>query len=317
MRRDDEEGTMLTLQRILCPIDLSESSRQALIYAKALSSWYEAPLTVLHVCVDLPVFEMASPFGHSASSAVVIEEAQIAERRAAVRTFVWSAIGDSTIDIVVREGTDARGEILKEAGTDGASVIVMGTHGRSGIDHMLLGSITEKVLHKAPCPVLVVPPHAETGEPGAPAIFKRIVCAIDFSTSSLLALNRALELAQEADARLTLLHAIEFPPALREIVFSTDADADRVHAAAEAEYLRRLRALVPARARLYCTVATRVNEGKPAREIERVAAEERADLIVMGVHGRGAVDLMVFGSNTNAVIRNAACPVLVVPTPRG
>jgi len=164
---------MLTLQRVLCPIDLSESSRQALIYAKALSSWYEAPLTVLHVCVDLPVFEMASPFGHSASSAVVIEEAQIAERRAAVRTFVWSAVGDNSIDIVVREGTDARGEIL------------------------------------------VVPPHADTGELGAPAIFKRIVCTIDFSTSSLLALNRALEWAQEADARLTLLHAIEFPPALR------------------------------------------------------------------------------------------------------
>ena len=308
---------MLTLQRILCPIDLSESSRQALIYAKALSSWYEAPLTVLHVCVDLPVFEMALPFGHSASSAVVIEEAQIVERRAAVRTFVWSAVGENSIEIVVREGTDARVEILKEAGTDGASVIVMGTHGRSGIDHILLGSVTEKVLHKAPCPILVVPPHASTVELGAPAIFKRIVCAIDFSTSSLLALNRALELAQEADARLTLLYAIEFPPALREIVFSTDVDADRVHAAAEAEYLRRLRALVPAGARLYCTVATRVNEGNPAREIERVATEERADLIVMGVHGRGAVDLMVFGSNTNAVIRNAACPVLVVPTPRG
>jgi len=154
---------MLTLQRILCPIDLSESSRQALVYAKALSSWYDAPLTVLHVCVDPPVFEMASPFGHSASSTVVIEDGQIAERRAAVRTFVWSAVGENSIDIVVREGTDARGEILKEAGTDGASVIVMGTHGRSGIDHMLLGSITEKVLHKAPCPVLVVPPHAETG----------------------------------------------------------------------------------------------------------------------------------------------------------
>ncbi|HKH73364.1 MAG TPA: universal stress protein, partial [Vicinamibacterales bacterium] len=59
---------MLTLRRILCPIDFSESSRQALIYAKALSSWYESPLTVLHVCVDLPVFEMASPFGHSAST---------------------------------------------------------------------------------------------------------------------------------------------------------------------------------------------------------------------------------------------------------
>jgi nucleotide-binding universal stress UspA family protein len=59
-----------------------------------------------------------------------------------------------------------------------------------------------------------------------------------------------------------------------------------------------------------------VNEGKPAREIQAVAAAERADLIVMGVHGRGTVELMVFGSNTNSVIRNAACPVLIVPTPR-
>lgn len=308
---------MLTFQRILCPIDFSESSRRALILARALSSWYEAPLTVLHVCVDLPVFEMASPFGHSASSAVVIEEAQITERRAAVRTFVWSAIGESAIDIVVREGTDAKAEILKEAGTDGASMIVMGTHGRSGINHMLLGSITEKVLHKAPCPVLVVPPHVATDDHGAPAIFKRIICAIDFSTGSMLALNLALGLAQEADARLTLLHAIEFPAALREVVFSTDANVDRLHAAAEAEYLRRLRALVPAGARMYCTVTARVNEGKPARAIQQVAAEEAADLIVMGVQGRGAVDLMVFGSNTNTVIRNATCPVLVVPTPRG
>jgi nucleotide-binding universal stress UspA family protein len=311
------EAIMLTLQRILCPIDFSESSRLALTYARALSSWYEARLTVLHVCVDSPVVAMTSPFGHSVSSAVVVEEAQIAERRAAVRQFVWSTIGGDAVEIVVREGTDAKAEILNEAAADDAGLIVMGTHGRSGIDHMLLGSITERVLHKAPCPILVVPPHAAAAESDAPVIFKRIVCAIDFSTSSLVALNSALELAQEADARLTLLHAIEFPPALREIVFSTDADVDRLHAAAEAEYLRRLRALVPARARIYCTVATRVNEGKPAREIAQVAAEERADLIVMGVHGRSAVDMMVFGSNTNAVIRTATCPVLVVPTPRG
>jgi nucleotide-binding universal stress UspA family protein len=307
---------MLTLQRILCPIDFSESSRQALKYSIALSAWYEAPLTVLHVCVDLPVFEMASPFGHSAATAVVPEESQLAERRAAVRRFVTSEVSDDEIDIVVREGTDAKAEILEEAAAENASLIVMGTHGRSGIDHLLLGSITEKVLRKSPCPVLAVPPHAAAVACGVSPVFKRIVCAIDFSTGSLLALNVALALAQEADARLTLLHAIEFPLALREVVFSTDADVDRLHAAAEAEYLRRLRALVPAQARIYCTVTTQVNEGKPAREIERVAAAEQADLIVMGVQGRGAVDLMVFGSNTNAVIRSAACPVLVVPTPR-
>jgi nucleotide-binding universal stress UspA family protein len=308
---------VLTLRRILCPIDFSESSRLALTYARALSTWYEAPLSLFHVCVDLPVFEIGSPYGHSPSTAVMVEEAQLAHRRVALRQFATAEIGDAAIDVIVREGSDVKAEILKEAEAHDGTLIVMGTHGRAGIEHMLLGSVTEKVLRHSPCPVLVVPPHAAPAESGSSGIFKRIVCAIDFSTSSLLALNRALEFAQEADARLTLLHAIEFPPALREIVFSTDADVDRVHAAAEAEYLRRLRALVPARARIYCTVATRVNEGKPAREIERVAAEEQADLIVMGVHGRGAVDLMVFGSNTNAVVRRAACPVLIVPTPRG
>lgn len=307
---------MLTLQRILCPVDFSEASRQALNYAKALSSWYDARLIVLHVCVDLPVVEMASPLGHSASTAVVLEESQLAERRAAVRRFVTSEVGDDSVDIVISEGTDAKADILKVATTAEASLIVMGTHGRSGIDHLLLGSVTEKVLHKAPCPVLVVPPHAPSVDGGVSPVFKRIVCAVDFSAGSLLAVNIALALAQEADARLTLLHAIEFPAALREVVFSTDVDVDRLHAAAEAEFLRRLRALVPAQARTYCTVATRVNEGKPAREIDRVAAAERADLIVMGVHGRGTVDLMMFGSNTNAVIRNVTCPVLVVPTPR-
>jgi nucleotide-binding universal stress UspA family protein len=306
-----QEWIMLTLERILCPIDFSESSRRALHFAKVLSAWYEAPLTVVHVCADLPVFAVASPFGHTAATTVVLEDAQLAERRIAVRRFV----GDDRIPVVVREGSNARAEILEEAAACGASLIVMGTHGRSGIEHMLLGSVAEQVLRKAPCPILVVPPHAEMVDVAASPAFKRIICAVDFSTSSLLAVNWALELAQEADAKLTLLHSIEFPVALREVVFSTDADVDRLHAAAEAEYLRRLRALVPARARMYCTLTTRVNEGKPAREIARVAAAAHADLIVMGVQGRGAVDLMVFGSNTHDVIRGAACPVLVVPTP--
>jgi nucleotide-binding universal stress UspA family protein len=307
---------MLTLQRILCPVDLSESSRRALHYARALSEWYEAPLTVFHVCVDLPVFEIGSPFGHSPSSAVVVEEAQLSHRCVVVRQFATTEIGDAAIDVVVREGSDPKAEILKEAAAHDGTLIVMGTHGRSGIEHVLLGSVAEKVLRNAPCPVVVVPPHAANVDRGVSPVFKRIVCAVDFSKSSLLALNWALALAQEGDARLTLLHAIEFPHALREIVFSTDTDADRLHAAAEAEYLRRLRALVPAAARNYCTVTTQVNEGKPAREIARAAAAEQADLVVMGVQGRGAVELMVFGSNTNAVVRNARCPVMVVPTPR-
>src|SRR5262245_2851333 len=118
---------MLTLRRILCPIDFSESSRRAVIYAKALSSWYEAPLTVFHVCVDLPVFEVGSPFGHSASTAAVVEEAQLAHRRVAVSQFANTGIGDAAVDIVVREGTDAKAEILEEAAAHEGTLIVMGT----------------------------------------------------------------------------------------------------------------------------------------------------------------------------------------------
>jgi nucleotide-binding universal stress UspA family protein len=302
---------MMTLTRILCPVDLSAPSQQALRYAAALSSWYGARLTVLHVFTDVPVFGAASPFGASTMAAVVIGESQMIERRAAVQRFVADTIGDRPADIVLRDGSNAAVEIVVEAA--GVSLIVMGTHGYSGIDHLLLGSVAEKVLRKAPCPVLVVPPHAVAGDGMTSPVFKRIVCAIDFSSSSLLALNYAITLAQEADARLTLVHAIEFPLALREVVFSTDTNVDQLHAAAEAEYLRRLRALVPVQARMYCTVSTRVSEGKPSREIQRVADAEQADLIVMGVQGRGAVDLIMFGSNTHAVIREAHCPVLIVP----
>jgi len=192
----------------------------------------------------------------------------------------------------------------------------MGTHGRTGFRHLLLGSVAEKIIRNASCPILVVPPHAPDVGGDASAVFKRIVYATDFSKPSHLALTYALALAQEADARLTLLHAIEFPEALHDVTMPKGAEVDQLHAIAEAEYLRRLRVLVPAQARMYCTVAARVSEGKPARVILQVANHEQADLIVMGVQGRGTVDLMVFGSNAHAVIREARCPVLVVPAPR-
>src|SRR5262245_14080301 len=128
---------MLTLHRIVCPIDFSTASKQALTYAKALSSWYDARLIVFHVCVDLPVFGVGSRFGHSASTAAVVEEAQLEHRRVAVRQFAATDMADAAIDVVIREGSDATAEILREAAAHDRSLIVMGTHGRSGIDHML------------------------------------------------------------------------------------------------------------------------------------------------------------------------------------
>jgi nucleotide-binding universal stress UspA family protein len=121
-----------------------------------------------------------------------------------------------------------------------------------------------------------------------------------------------MSLAEEAAAHLTVVNVIEVPPELREHSFREGIDVDRVRAAAEADCLRRLRQLIPDEARTQCTVETAVREGAAYHEILKLAAEGHADLIVMGVHGRGAIDLLVFGSNTARVTRAAECPVLIV-----
>jgi nucleotide-binding universal stress UspA family protein len=93
---------------------------------------------------------------------------------------------------------------------------------------------------------------------------------------------------------------------------AADFDVDRIRAAAEAEALRRLRDLIPHPSQLPTRVTTAVEEGKAYRVVLRTAADVNADLIVMGVHGRSALDLAVFGSTTHHVIREAKCPVLIV-----
>jgi nucleotide-binding universal stress UspA family protein len=218
------------------------------------------------------------------------------------------------VEFVVREASDVWRDILEQVHTFGADLLVLGSHGHGGFNRLLLGSVTEKVLRRSAIPILVVPRHAPDAEPNAPVQFRRILCPVDFSDASLDALGRAFSLAEEADAHLTLLHVIEIPPELREhYPINSEVDLDRIHAAAEAAARRQLRGLIPSDASVYCHVETAVREGAAYRQILKTAAEGGSDLIVMGVHGRGALDLMVFGSNTARVVRGATCPVLVVP----
>jgi nucleotide-binding universal stress UspA family protein len=135
---------------------------------------------------------------------------------------------------------------------------------------------------------------------------------VDFSDASLGALPYATSLARESAAELVLLHVIEVPPEVHEFPLSALAGVESVRAAAEKDCLQRLRELVAREARHGWTVETSVREGIPYREILKVASENKTDLVVMGVQGRGAVDLIIFGSNTARVSRAATCPVLIV-----
>lgn len=306
---------MIELTRILVPVDFSDHSQHAVAYAVGIARWYGARVMALHVFVNSPAANVIPSLYPVAAAPVSLGSVR-AELTTHVRGFVAAAAAHEVpIDVAVEEAPDVHHEILVQAEVLKADLIVMGTHGRGALERFMVGSTTEKVLRKATsCPVMVVPPRAaETPVP--PVQFRRILCPVDFSEGSLAALTYALSLAEEADAHVTLLHAIELPPGLDEELMPAEFNIQTMREAAEADRHRRLDGLVPDSVREFCTVHTMVVEGRASRAILRVAAERDADLIVMGVHGRGVFDLMLFGSNTHHVIRGATCPVLTVRAP--
>lgn len=298
---------MIEITRILCPIDFSAFSDHALAYAARMAAWYGAKLQVLHVMPPLPPATVSALAGASRE----LNHRNLHEAVSRHR------LPGADISTELIESDEPAARILEAAEAFDADLIVTGSHGRAGVERVLLGSVVEALLHRCSRPMLVIPSHFTGGADAASAV-SRIVCAIDFSESSLESLTFALSIAEEADARLTLLHVIEVPPELQHPPQPSDFNfnVDAVRAEAEAEALRRLRALIPENAREYCTIDTAVLEGGVSRQLLRMAADRHADLIVLGVHGRNAFDLAFFGSNSKDVIRRAQCPVLVVPPAR-
>jgi nucleotide-binding universal stress UspA family protein len=147
---------------------------------------------------------------------------------------------------------------------------------------------------------------------------KHLLCAIDFSESSVAGLKLACSLAHEARCALTLLHVIEWPweepppPSLQELPAEQAGALAEYRRYLEKSAMVRLAALTHDADFDRCAPLSRVVHGKAHVEILRVAGEISADLIVMGVHGRNAVDLILFGSTTNQIVRRASCPVLTL-----
>ena len=195
----------VNLTDILCPIDLSEASAHAIEQAAVIAGWYHAKVTVLHVHVPRPSLAL-DPYGVSAPPEPGSEE-MVRVQEAAHRAAAPAIDAKLDVEVVVEVG-DPTAAILARAGRIGSGMLVMGTHGASGFQHLVLGSVTEKVLRKARCPVLTVPPRMHVA---AALPFQRILCPIDFSDSSLSALEWAWSLAQESGATVTLLHVIEWP----------------------------------------------------------------------------------------------------------
>jgi nucleotide-binding universal stress UspA family protein len=302
---------MISVGRILCPIDFSECADRAVRHATRIARWYEAEIHGLHV-VPLMTEGWAVPLAVATSAAAPPMPAGM--RESLDRRLAPARTADLPVETYLREGGAAH-EILAHAREANVDLIVMGSHGRGGFQHLLLGSVTESVVRKAPCPVMTVCHAGEpSDEPGPP--FRRIVCAVDFEPASEQAVRFALSLAEDADAEITLVHVVE-PFLEEETARHAHISVEDYRQFLERQLVARLGALIPTEATNACRPREVVCIGRPWEEITRVAKERAADLLVMGLHGgRGAVDRLVFGSTTQHALRHAECPVLTVGDPR-
>lgn len=271
--------------RILCPTDFTPFSRRALEYAIALARPVGGEIVLLHVLL-LPLPSVDADDG---PDWMPPEPSPLVELLQQMRRFAEpaDAAGLAT-RLLLRDGLPGD-EIVRTAGSLETDLIVMGSHGRRGLDR-LLGSHAERVLRKACGPVLLVGGSAEATPAEAPVRIQEILCAASGSEHSPQTLDYAQCLATGARAHLTLLHVTE--PGHRRSP-GTPPWTGRIQPS-------------PGR------VDERMRCGSPRAEILRCARERGADLIVMGAHDRGPGFLGYLGSTSGHVVRAAGCAVLTV-----
>jgi nucleotide-binding universal stress UspA family protein len=298
------------IERILFATDFSRWARRAEDYACALACSWRASLTVLSVAEfspglnpDYPVNQQYLADLLKTASSQLADLKGRAERRGIVAT-TRMATGIPSEEVI----TAARAE--------DSDLIVVGTKGKTGLAHVLLGSTAERVIRGAPCPVLAVrtePSAAEDdGILSRPVTFERILVPVDFSDCSLDALEYAAGVAQQAKASLVLLHVVE--PVSYGLDFALSHVGTREHV--REIWMKRLEELTSALRASHVPVESQLRGGLPADSILDSAQTIPCDLIVMGTHGRRGISHALSGSVAEAVMRKAHCPVFTVRSPK-
>lgn len=288
--------TRIAIKNILFLTDFSEPSEAALPFLVSLARGYRAKVHALHVLLPEPM-AYSTPEGMAAALDAQDECAQIGKER------LEAQLAGITHDVsVVRSGTvrEAMDEAVRNCAAD---MVVLGTHGRTGAQKLLLGSIAEDIFRRSPVPVMTIGPSAHIGAHNA-GRFHCVLFATDFAPHSLLAAPYAISLAQENQARLILFHVIR--------------ESERQHRRDKAisavdESSQRLEAIVSEGAELRHRPEVVLGYGDPAERILQVAREDHADLIVLGVSSRHLGAATHLGrAVAHKVVADAPCPVLTV-----
>jgi nucleotide-binding universal stress UspA family protein len=290
-------GHRLALKNILLGTDFSSCSDAAFSYARSIARRYGATLNVAHVRPSTaPMLAMSPEFGMEAALHEDRRVQGCIER-------IESQLKTIPHHVLTPKGrvADELARIIEDHKID---LLVLGTHGRTGMRKLIMGSVAEETFRRAGCPVLSVGPNV-CCEPDPLAKFQRMLFATNFSRESLAALPYAISFAEEDEARLTMLHFVEQPPGPAQGMTE--------------KYLRaRLEELIPADVEFRFHPECRVELGElfipPAQGILDLAERRKADLIVLGVRTvRGSLGLIThLSTTTSQVLTQARCPVLTV-----
>jgi nucleotide-binding universal stress UspA family protein len=287
----------MSFRKILCPTDFSPGSQQAMRVAARLANEANAEIVLVHSWY-LPVVAFAD---YAYPEAVIQEMSDDAARGLELATRDLTLLGVKRVTSKMTTGLPWH-EIVNVAEQDDAlDLIVIGTHGRTGLKRVLLGSVTEKVIRHSPCSVLAVRPDSKL-EP-----FQHALCPTDFSESAAYAVDLASEI-MSPDGAITLMHVIELPVryAGEMPVPGLERELDKRAADALDACAVRLRGKGLAR------IATHSRIGYPgAQTLAMLDHDPTIDVVIMGSNGRTGISRALLGSVAEKVTRHARCPVVI------
>lgn len=297
---------MTLFRSILVAADFSESSLESFRLACSLADEKRTRLSVFHAVRPRYITEHPVYRGQQTVRFFEVErdEACHASLRDRLRA-AYSPNRAIDAEYLTEEG-DTIEEILRAAEERGCDLIVMGTHGRTGLDRLLAGSVAEGVLRKARCPVLAL--RSSDARLGVSEEHPVILHPTDFSDRSEFALGVARALARERGARLVLLHVV--PPAMT----TADGMPIMLDLTGYRESLASTRDLIDGPDLKY-PIEIRLAQGDATAEILRVARDVGCGLVVLGTHGRTGLSRFLMGSVAEQVLRGSPCPVLAVKAP--
>jgi len=299
----------LKIRNILVPIDFSKMSIQVIEPAKWLAGRFAASLHLIHIhesdysaSLRVPASPFSvTPFEQEAKESVGRELNALAQK-----------YGVPAARCHLISGAPAFNEICGLAGEIRADLIVMPTHGRTGLEHMFLGSTAERTVRHSSCPVLVM------REPGDhlsehKAGYKKILVPVDFSDCSRQGLRYAIRFAERFGAKLIVLHVIPLPYAyVSDINGMHQPPLPEVEARKGAA--RRMEQFLQTVEFGVVKVQTAITTGAPAPEISSFAAQQSINLVITSTHGVSGLKHVPTGSIAERVVRHGRCPVLVVPS---